>query len=55
MLARSLRRLCHDEAGTSLLEFSLFVGLLFLAGAGFVCYSASQFQGVFMAEGGMKF
>ncbi|HEY9720832.1 MAG TPA: hypothetical protein V6D47_02395 [Oscillatoriaceae cyanobacterium] len=44
----TLKMLLLAEDGTSFAEFSLFVGLLFLAGAGFLYFSASQFKDAFM-------
>lgn len=43
------------EDGTSIAEFSLFVGFLFLAGAGFLYFSANQFKDAFMNAGTYQF
>lgn len=44
----SLQALLRDESGFSSGEFALFVGMMFLAGGGFLYATASQFMGVFM-------
>jgi hypothetical protein len=54
-MMNQLNAILVEEDGTSLTEFSLFVGLLFLAGAGFLYFSASQFKDVFMANKTMNF
>lgn len=46
-----MQRLLKDESGSTLVELSLFIGFLFLTGAGFLFFSASQFKAAFM-EGG---
>jgi hypothetical protein len=47
-MTKQLATLLVEEDGTSLAEISLFVGFLFLAGAGFLYFSASQFKEAFM-------
>ena len=54
-VSRVAKTLLEDEDGTSFVEFTLFVGLLFLAGAGFLYFSASQFKDAFMNPQQMQF
>jgi hypothetical protein len=44
------RRLMTEEDGGTLAEFSLFVGMMVLAGAGFFCFTAGQFRDVFQSS-----
>ena len=48
-MSQQLIALISEEDGTSFVEFSLFVGFLFLAGAGFLYFSANQFKDAFMS------
>jgi Flp pilus assembly pilin Flp len=54
-MSQQLLKLLKDEDGTSFVEFTLFVGFLFLAGAGFLYFSASQFKDAFMSPKQMQF
>lgn len=49
MLMRT-KELLLAEDGHSATEFSLFVGFLFLACAGFFCFSAGQFNEAMAAQ-----
>ena len=54
-MTKRLASLLTDEDGTSFAEFSLFVGFLFLAGAGFLYFSATQFKDAFMSTNTYSF
>jgi hypothetical protein len=54
-MTQQLIALLEDEDGTSFVEFSLFVGFLFLAGAGFLYFSANQFKDAFMGAPGRSY
>jgi hypothetical protein len=43
-----------SEDGGTLAEFSLFIGLVVLTGAGFFCFSAGQFRDVYQSSYQMK-
>jgi hypothetical protein len=54
-MSKQLMTLLTDEDGTSFVEFSLFVGFLFLTGAGFLYFAGSQFKDAFMSPKQMSF
>lgn len=54
-MTERLASLLREEDGTSFAEFSLFVGFLFLAGAGFLYLSATQFKDAFMSTATYSF
>lgn len=54
-MAAFIVALFEEEDGTSFVELSLFIGLAFLAGFGFLYYSAGQFKEVFMSGSMMQF
>lgn len=54
-MTQKMKDLILAEDGTTMAEFSLFVGFLFLAGAGFLYFSANQFRDAFMNAGQYNF
>lgn len=54
-MTKQLIAVLKEEDGTSFVEFSLFVGFLFLAGAGFLYFAGSQFKDAFMGPKQMQF
>lgn len=54
-MSKRLASLLKEEDGTSFAEFSLFVGFLFAAGAGFLYFSATQFKDAFMSTNNYEF
>ncbi|MDB5101990.1 MAG: hypothetical protein JWM80_6411 [Cyanobacteria bacterium RYN_339] len=49
-----LTSLIEAEDGGTVAEFSLFMGMLVIAGAGFFCFTAGQFREVFQSSYSMK-
>ena len=49
-----LPNLILAEDGGTIAEFSLFMGMLVIAGAGFFCFTAGQFRDVFQSSYSIK-
>ncbi len=49
-MSSQLLKLLRSEDGTSVAEFSLFVGIMFLAAAGFIGFSATRFNEAVMTS-----
>jgi hypothetical protein len=53
-MSNLLTSLIAKEDGGTVAEFSLFMGMLVIAGAGFFCFTAGQFRDVFQASYSIK-